>query len=167
MASPIKSTHQSTQLESYGTLAAVANDILEASPRFGLPRQTAPEVDLVPAVEGTLTEFLDGQISALGGVDPALGRFATTTRDLVLARGKRLRPTFAYWGWRGVAAPGEPVEPVLLGPRRAGADAHVRAGPGRRHGRLGDPAGQPDSAPGLRSASTATRACSAIRTSSA
>ncbi|MFI7375790.1 polyprenyl synthetase family protein [Actinoplanes sp. NPDC049668] len=140
----------------------MANDILEASPRFGTPRRTAPPVDLVPAVEGTLTEFLDGQISALGDVDPALGRFATTTRDLVLARGKRLRPTFAYWGWRGAVGPREPVGPVLpalaalelmhtfalvqddvmdgSATRRGNPTAHrIFAGQHRDAGRLGDP----------------------------
>ncbi|MEU7903631.1 polyprenyl synthetase family protein [Actinoplanes sp. NPDC049118] len=87
--------------------------MLEGNPRFGIPRQTVPSGDLVSAVEGSLAEFLNGQISALSCVDPALGRFAGTTRDLVLAGGKRLRPTFAYWGWRGVVGPREPVEPVL------------------------------------------------------
>jgi geranylgeranyl diphosphate synthase type I len=91
----------------------VANDILEGSPRIGIPRQTVPAEGLTTAVEGTLAEFLNGQTAALDDVDPALGRFARTTRDLVLAGGKRLRPTFAYWGWRGVVAAREPVEPVL------------------------------------------------------
>ena len=65
------------------------------------------------AIERTLTDFLAAQVGPLDALDPALGGFARTTRDLVLAGGKRLRPTFAYWGWRGVAGPAEPVEPVL------------------------------------------------------
>jgi geranylgeranyl diphosphate synthase type I len=91
----------------------VANDILEGNPRIGIPRQTVLADGLTTAVEGTLAEFLSGQTAALDDVDPALGRFARTTRDLVLTGGKRLRPTFAYWGWRGVVAAHEPVEPVL------------------------------------------------------
>lgn len=91
----------------------MANDILEESLRFGIPHQSAPAGDLVPAVEATLAEFLQGQISALGGIDPALGRFASRTLDLVMAGGKRLRPTFAHWGWRGVVGTHAPVEPVL------------------------------------------------------
>jgi geranylgeranyl diphosphate synthase type I len=91
----------------------VANDILEGNPRIGIPRQTLLAGGLTAAVEGTLAEFLSGQTAALDDVDPALGRFARTTRDLVLAGGKRLRPTFAYWGWRGVVSAREPVEPVL------------------------------------------------------
>ena len=91
----------------------MANDILEGSPRTGIPRQTVPAGGLTTAVEGTLAEFLSSQTAALDDVDPALGRFARTARDLVLAGGKRLRPTFAYWGWRGVVTAHEPVEPVL------------------------------------------------------
>ena len=34
-------------------------------------------------------------------------------QDFVLGGGKRLRPAFAYWGWRAVAA-GEPDPDVLL-----------------------------------------------------
>ena len=86
----------------------MANDIL-----IGIPRQTVPSDRLTAAVESTLAEFLSGQTAALGDIDPALGRFARTTRALVLAGGKRLRPTFAYWGWRGVVTAREPVEPVL------------------------------------------------------
>jgi geranylgeranyl diphosphate synthase type I len=78
-----------------------------------VPEQPSRTPDLTQAVEGTLADFLATQIAALDGVDPALGSFARTARDLVLAGGKRLRPTFAYWGWRGIIGPHEPVAPVL------------------------------------------------------
>ena len=91
----------------------MANDILEGNPRCGAPYQPIPADGLVNAVEGTLAEFLAGQVAALDTVDPALGLFARTTRDLVLAGGKRLRPTFAHWGWRGVVGSREPADPVL------------------------------------------------------
>jgi geranylgeranyl diphosphate synthase, type I len=92
----------------------VANDILESDRRGEtLPRPRAGGDALVSAVDGTLAGFLTSQIAQLDAVDPELGAFARTTRDLVLAGGKRLRPTFAYWGWRGVVGPDEPVDPVL------------------------------------------------------
>jgi geranylgeranyl diphosphate synthase, type I len=95
----------------------VANDILEGNRRGGIPRQIAhapfPARGLVSAVEGILAAFLASQVRQLGGIDPDLGRFARTARDLVLAGGKRLRPTFAYWGWRGVVGPHEQVDSVL------------------------------------------------------
>jgi geranylgeranyl diphosphate synthase type I len=96
----------------------VANDTLAATapsagPTRAAPRQPFRGTDLIHAVEGTLADFLATEIASLERVDPALGSFARTTRDLVLAGGKRLRPTFAYWGWRGVAGPHAPVAPVL------------------------------------------------------
>jgi geranylgeranyl diphosphate synthase type I len=72
-----------------------------------------PADPLRDAVEGTLADFLAAQIAALDATDPALGGLARTGRDLVLAGGKRLRPTFAYWGWRGIVPATEPLEPVL------------------------------------------------------
>jgi geranylgeranyl diphosphate synthase, type I len=68
---------------------------------------------LVDAIEGTLADFLAAQIAGLDTLDPALGGFARTTRDLVLAGGKRLRPTFAYWGWRAVGRAGAPLDEVV------------------------------------------------------
>lgn len=94
-------------------MVVVANDTLEGNRRREIPRQPGRPATLLDPVEGTLADFLAAQIAALDAVDPALGGLARTTRDLVLAGGKRLRPTFAYWGWRGVAGPGEPVGPVL------------------------------------------------------
>ncbi len=92
----------------------MANDILQSSRRGEtLPRPRPGGDDLVSAVDCTLAGFLASQIAQLDGVDPELGAFARTTRDLVLAGGKRLRPTFAYWGWRAVVGPEEPVDPVL------------------------------------------------------
>ncbi|MBO4205335.1 polyprenyl synthetase family protein [Micromonospora echinofusca] len=69
--------------------------------------------DLVRAVEETLGDFLTTEVASLAGVDPALHDFARTAHDCVLAGGKRLRPTFAYWGWRGVVGGEAPLPPVL------------------------------------------------------
>ena len=91
----------------------MANRTLEQNRPGGVPRQVAPQDALTGAVEGTLADFLTGQIAALDEVDPALGGFARTIRDSVLSGGKRLRPTFAYWGWHGVVGPHDPVDPVL------------------------------------------------------
>jgi len=91
----------------------VANDILQGHQRRGTPRQSPVKRSVLGAVEVTLTDFLATQITSLDTIDPALGSFARTTRDLVLAGGKRLRPTFAYWGWRGVVGDSEPFEQLL------------------------------------------------------
>jgi geranylgeranyl diphosphate synthase type I len=93
----------------------VRNDTLEGNRRGGIPRQAGSAITerLVDAIEGTLADFLAAQIAGLDTLDPALGGFARTTRDLVLAGGKRLRPTFAYWGWRAAARAGAPLDEVL------------------------------------------------------
>ena len=140
----------------------MANDILEGDPRGGVSLHSLRQTDLVGAVEATLTDFLASQITALESVDPALGYFGRTTRDLVLAGGKRLRPTFAYWGWRGIVGPDDPVEQVLpalaalelmhtfalvhddvmdeSATRRGAPTAHrIFAADHRGAGRLGDP----------------------------
>ena len=59
------------------------------------------------AVSSALDEFLEVQRRTLTGMDPAL--VAVTDEVCALAAGgKRLRPSFAYWGWRGATtdAPG-------------------------------------------------------------
>ncbi|WP_432956099.1 polyprenyl synthetase family protein [Micromonospora haikouensis] len=69
--------------------------------------------DLVKGVDETLAGFLAAEVSTLAEIDSAMGEFAATARDCVLAGGKRVRPTFAYWGWRGVAGGDEPLPAVL------------------------------------------------------
>lgn len=68
---------------------------------------------LTAAVDDTLIDFLSTEIDALDRIDPALRPFAQIARDTVLAGGKRLRPVFAHWGWRGVVGPDAPLAPVL------------------------------------------------------
>ncbi|NES38994.1 polyprenyl synthetase family protein [Micromonospora sp. PPF5-17] len=69
--------------------------------------------DLIKGVDETLAAFLAAEVDALTEIDAAMGGFAATARDCVLAGGKRVRPTFAYWGWRGVAGGDEPLATVL------------------------------------------------------
>jgi geranylgeranyl diphosphate synthase type I len=76
----------------------------EPSARPAAPPPDAADVDRVrDAVGAALTDFLATQRTTLAGMDPSL----TPVVDEVCALaegGKRLRPLFAYWGWRGVAA---------------------------------------------------------------
>ncbi|WP_435055270.1 polyprenyl synthetase family protein [Micromonospora aurantiaca (nom. illeg.)] len=69
--------------------------------------------DLIKGVDETLAAFLAAEVESLTEIDAAMGGFATTARDSVLAGGKRVRPTFAYWGWRGVVGGEEPLCSVL------------------------------------------------------
>ncbi|SCG68187.1 polyprenyl synthetase family protein [Micromonospora halophytica] len=69
--------------------------------------------DLIKGVDETLAAFLATEVDSLTEIDAAMGGFAATARDCVLAGGKRVRPTFAYWGWRGVVGGGGPLPSVL------------------------------------------------------
>lgn len=104
----------------------MANDAVAGSPpRFVAPAQpgatddpvrdvlAAFTQDLVTGVDETLTAFLTAEVDALTEIDAAMGGFAATARDCVLAAGKRVRPTFAYWGWRGVVGGDAPLPSVL------------------------------------------------------
>ncbi|MCZ7440422.1 polyprenyl synthetase family protein [Micromonospora sp. WMMC241] len=69
--------------------------------------------DLITGVDDTLAAFLAAEVDSLTEIDAAMGGFAATARDAVLAGGKRVRPTFAYWGWRGVVGGDDPLPSVL------------------------------------------------------
>jgi geranylgeranyl diphosphate synthase, type I len=60
--------------------------------------------DLRVRVQKVLDEFLSRQRALLDEVSDDLGPLIETLTDL-LAGGKRLRPAFCYWGWRGAGAP--------------------------------------------------------------
>jgi geranylgeranyl diphosphate synthase type I len=64
---------------------------------------TAPvdRADLRARVEKALAEFLTRQRARLAAIQPALVPVAEAIEDFVLGGGKRLRPAFAYWGYRG------------------------------------------------------------------
>jgi geranylgeranyl diphosphate synthase, type I len=65
------------------------------------------------AVEATLSDFFARESVALESTDPALGVLIDLARSCVLARGKRLRPTFAYWGWRGLSGRNPELDDVV------------------------------------------------------
>ncbi|MGH3906683.1 MAG: polyprenyl synthetase family protein [Pseudonocardiaceae bacterium] len=75
------------------------------------------DADLPAEVHRELAAFLAGKVDEAGQVDP---RFVTALDSLtgfVLRGGKRLRPTFAWWGWRG--AGGSPDGPEARSVLRA------------------------------------------------
>jgi geranylgeranyl diphosphate synthase type I len=56
--------------------------------------------DLRVRVQKRLDDFLAAQVAVLDDVSPDLAPLSEALVDL-LRGGKRLRPAFAYWGWRG------------------------------------------------------------------
>ncbi|MGC4745162.1 polyprenyl synthetase family protein [Micromonospora sp. DT201] len=69
--------------------------------------------DLVTAVHETLSTFLTAEVNSLTEIDTSMGGFAAAAREAVLTGGKRIRSTFAYWGWRGAVGSTEALPPVL------------------------------------------------------
>ena len=70
--------------------------------------------------------------------------------------GKRLRPAFCYWGWRGAGGAGRRAGSVTRG-GRARAAPGLRADPRRRDGRLRHPARPAGRAPAVRRAAPRRR----------
>ena len=58
------------------------------------------QADLRPRVQASIDEILSQQGALLASVSPDMEPLVSALRDL-LSGGKRLRPAFAYWGWRG------------------------------------------------------------------
>jgi geranylgeranyl diphosphate synthase type I len=58
---------------------------------------------LIERVDSALAGFLDTRTASLAEVGDDLIPVAEAARAFVLDGGKRLRPSFAYWGWRTVA----------------------------------------------------------------
>jgi geranylgeranyl diphosphate synthase type I len=68
------------------------------------------EQDIPAGVQLALTSFLDIQQERLRAIGPELVAQVDAARDAT-SGGKRLRPSFCYWGFR--AAGGDPAEPII------------------------------------------------------
>jgi geranylgeranyl diphosphate synthase type I len=66
----------------------------------GATRSPLDAEDLRVRVQKRLDEFLCAQVPILDDISPDLAPLSESITDL-LRGGKRLRPAFAYWGWRG------------------------------------------------------------------
>jgi geranylgeranyl diphosphate synthase, type I len=79
--------------------------------------EAAATVELTGAITEQLRRYLHdrrAQTSYIGGSEGSdYDALIAALEDFVLNGGKRLRPAFAYWGWRAVAT-GEPDSEVLL-----------------------------------------------------
>jgi geranylgeranyl diphosphate synthase, type I len=61
--------------------------------------------DLRARVQEALARFLAGQRAHMEAIDKDLNPLADAVEAFVLGGGKRLRPAFAFWGYRGTGAP--------------------------------------------------------------
>jgi geranylgeranyl diphosphate synthase type I len=69
---------------------------------------------VVARVDAELHRFLDRQCAELRSLGTDLDVVAAAADDLVFGGGKRIRPQFAYWGWRAVRAEGAEGEGEAL-----------------------------------------------------
>ncbi|NMO93335.1 polyprenyl synthetase family protein [Actinomycetospora sp. TBRC 11914] len=75
------------------------------------------DADLPAAVTDALRVFLDARRETCASLAPEFVDAVDDLADLALGGGKRLRPTFAWWGWRaarGSDAPDGPPPGVVL-----------------------------------------------------
>jgi geranylgeranyl diphosphate synthase type I len=69
---------------------------------------------LTQRISSELSTFLANGAGLLTDISADLATLAEAAQTAVLSGGKRLRPTFAYWGWRCVQPAGAVGEPELV-----------------------------------------------------
>jgi geranylgeranyl diphosphate synthase type I len=75
--------------------------------------EAAATVELTGAVTDRLRRYLHDRRTETAYIGTDYGDLIAALEDFVLSGGKRMRPAFAYWGWRAVAT-AEPDPEVLL-----------------------------------------------------
>jgi geranylgeranyl diphosphate synthase, type I len=115
-----------------------------ADPLAGLDPLVEPDsldrAELRSRVRAALAGFLAERERVLWRVSRDLGPLADSIAEFVLSGGKRLRPAFCYWGWRGAGGPdGEEIVTAAAGLELLHACAlvhdDVMDGSARRRGR--------------------------------
>jgi geranylgeranyl diphosphate synthase type I len=81
------------------------------------------DADLPAHVERVLADFVREAGAAIRHTEPTFGPGLDALSTFVLGGGKRLRPTFAWWAWRG--AGGDPAGPHAEGVLRAVASLEL------------------------------------------
>ncbi len=78
-----------------------------------LSLEAAATIELTGAITDQLQRYLHDRRERASYIGSDFDVLIAALQDFVLSGGKRLRPAFAYWGWRAVAAV-EPDPDVLL-----------------------------------------------------
>jgi len=71
-------------------------------------------VELAEAVTDRLRRYLHGRRGEAAYIGNDYGGLIAALEEFVLSGGKRLRPAFAYWGWRAVSGKNADAEVLLL-----------------------------------------------------
>lgn len=84
------------------------------APQAPLDEPIGTEPELTHRIDAELTGFLDGRLRLVLDLHADLAPLAELARAAVLDGGKRLRPTFSYWGWRSAQPAGTDGEDGLV-----------------------------------------------------
>ena len=71
-------------------------------------------IELAGAITDQLREYLRGRRSDAAYIGTDYAELTEALEEFVLRGGKRLRPAFAYWGWRAVASEGQSADDDVL-----------------------------------------------------
>jgi geranylgeranyl diphosphate synthase, type I len=74
----------------------------------------AGDTGLASAIEAALASFLEARTADAAAIDPAFADATDALVSFVLSGGKRIRPTFAWWGWRGAGGDAGSPEAVVV-----------------------------------------------------
>lgn len=69
---------------------------------------------LLDVLQHELTDYLAVRTAATAGIDPAFAEATEALTAFVLTGGKRVRPTFAWWGWRGAGGAADTPEALAV-----------------------------------------------------
>ena len=116
---------------------ASSQDLLRKGRPLSLDAAAPSAVELAGAVTDQLREYLRDRRSDAAYIGTEYAELTAALEEFVLRGGKRLRPAFAYWGWRAVADhSADPVDPepnvVEAAHGNAGCHARVRIRARRR-----------------------------------
>jgi geranylgeranyl diphosphate synthase type I len=76
--------------------------------------EAAATVELAQAITDQLRSYLHNRRAGAAHIGRDYDRLIASLEEFVLSGGKRLRPAFAYWGWRAVSSKDVDAEALLL-----------------------------------------------------
>jgi geranylgeranyl diphosphate synthase, type I len=94
---------------------ASTKDLLRKGRPLSVDAAAPSAVELAGAITDQLREYLRDRRRDAAYIGTDYAELTAALEEFVLRGGKRLRPAFAYWGWRAVTDPSaDPVDPSKL-----------------------------------------------------
>jgi geranylgeranyl diphosphate synthase type I len=96
------------------TRAGAVHAVPDPAGGAAAPPTRPDDAGLAGAIEAALASFLDARAADAAAIDPVFAEAADQLVAFVLNGGKRIRPTFAWWGWRGAGGSVDSPEAVTV-----------------------------------------------------